>query len=854
MIIEAYRQLFLWLWSFLGFFGAIVGISVIVSLVCLPLYAIIGKMVAKENELQAELNPLVSDLKLKYTDDSGSYQAALERLYARYQYNPFLAIRKVLPLFVALPFLFLTYYMLEGTSELNGISFLCFKNVGEADGLLFGINLLPFVMTGINLLTAFATPGMTNKDRNQAVFIALFFLVLLYTANAALMIYWCMNQLFNLLRSLYIDQWTGAKLLGSRIAALRHLPSATWVWLTSTRLEAISLALFLASIYMALMIVMEVWFFNCFISKFLVVPTILAAISVQALAAMRARGKWMLLPSLIFVVPVLLAFGLIVIAALAFFAPTTVQRFIAVFNPLLSFYVILGVWTLMRVVIVLVGCQVHAVILSAFLKESHWLLLPVILALHYSFSSELVKLPMDSVLMLAVELLLPAVLMAIWVAAVFSARISISSLCRVGILFVSAAYLVPMISQETGKMLAYHNNLVVRLVFMGVIIWISLRLKERKPICVGLLLLLGLTGINAVYQRFAINEEIAAREVETGSEAELAFKAAHATRSNNVYLLVYDSYCHDEILEDYKIPSRLHEILLPRGFTRYDAYSVGSDTVVSMGNSFAIGGETQGSVRSMMVGNNPLCDFLKRDGYKTSYILGAYDMPGRGERMPGDYYFPAPQAVTRLENVLFTCILKGYLSQSANTFNSYTSEEWLTEKRRVLSDCSPTKAFVYAHSEWPGHATANEAYRKSMAEEIAAFALRVKKADKEIEEDIKLVLSKDDDALIIVASDHGSCLRLCERGDFGRLDLLDRCGIQLYIRWPKGYQPTLNLKCLTNVFLEVMICLSGDTSLARFAVEGSSLPVQTPLKAPAGAIVNGVIQTGRDKGKSLFVQ
>lgn len=854
MIIEAYRQLFLWLWSFLGFFGAIVGISVIVSLVCLPLYAIIGKMVAKENELQAELNPLVADLKLKCADDSGSYQAALERLYARYQYNPFLAIRKVLPLFVALPFLFLTYYMLEGTLELNGVSFLCFKNVGEADGLLFGINLLPFVMTGINLMTAFATPGMTSKDRNQAVFIALFFLVFLYTANAALMIYWCMNQLFNLLRSLYIDQWTGAKLLGSRIAAIRHLPSATWEWLTPTRLEAISLALFLASIYMALMIVMEVWFFNCFISKFLVGPTILAAISVQALATMRARAKWTLLPGLTFIVPALLAFGLMVVAALSFLAPTTVQHFIAVYDPLLNFYVIAGVWTLLRGINFIRNRQSRREILPAFFAESHWLLLPIIFALHYSFSSELVKLPADSVFMLAVELLIPAVLVALVTSMMFSTRISVSTLCRVGILFASAAYLVPMISQETGKMLAYHNNLVVRFVFIGTIIWAALRLTARKPICVGLLLLLGLTSVNAVYQRCAINKEVSARSESIGSEAEQAFKMAKAKRTNNIYLLVYDSYCHDEILLRYNIPSRLHEILLPHGFARYDAYSVGSDTVVSMGNSFAIGGVTQGSVRSMMVGNNPFCDFLERADYETSYILGAYDMPGRGELMPGDFYFPSAQKVTRLENVLYACILTGYLSQSPNTFNSYTSEDWEDEKRRVINATSQTKNFVYAHSEWPGHATANEAYRKSMSEEISAYAARVVKADAKIEEDINLILAKDDDAIVIVASDHGSMLTLCERGDYGRLDLLDRCGIQLYIRWPKGYQPTLDLKCLTNVFLEAMICLSGDSSLARFAVEGESLPVQAPLKAPAGAIVNGVIQTGRDKGKSLFVQ
>lgn len=852
-IITGYRWIFLQMASVLGPGWSIVALSFICSALMAPLMKAVGGIVKRETDYQSVINPQLEVIKAKYASDMERH-LHIQRLYSRYSYSPLSAVKKVMPLFVQIPFLLLTYYMLKGTAELSGVSFLFLKDLGKADALIpvLHANLLPLVMTGVNILTVFATPSFTQKDWTQAIGIALLFLVLLYTAPSALLLYWTLNNTITCVRTLLAKKGEGARLLGARITALRHLPSVTWAWLTPPRLEAISLALFLVSLYMALMIVMNVWFFNCFISRILVCPILLAAISLQSLAALRAHGKISVAAILTIVLPAVLSCGLIGVAALSFFAPKTVQPIMAVYKPLNCFYVMAGIWLLIHALVLFFNRKACSEVFPSFLQEAHWLLLPVVLALHYSFSSALVKLPADSVFFLAVKLVIPAVLVSLSMALIFGKRISAQKLCRVGIVFVCAAYLVPMISLESGKILAYGSNLVVRLVFIAALVFASLRMNARKPILISLLLLFVMTGANAVYQRYAISEEVSARAETTGSEAERSFKAATATRSNNVYLLIYDSYSHDEVLQDLGVSSRLHEILIPRGFTRYDAYSVGSDTVKSMGNSFAIGGVTQGSIRSMMAGNNPFCDFLKRAGYSTSYLLCAYDMPGRGELMPGDYYFPAPQAVTRLENILFTCILRGYLSQSANTFNSYSSEEWTAEKRRVLRNCPSSNAFVYAHCEWPAHATANEAYRKSMAEEIAAYAERVVKADAEIEADLDLVLSKNDDALIIVASDHGSCLRLCERGDYGRLDLLDRCGIQLYIRWPKNYQPTLDLKCLTNVFLETMICLSGDSSLARFAVEGESLPVQAPLKAPAGAIVNGVIQSGRDKGKSLF--
>jgi hypothetical protein len=46
--------------------------------------------------------------------------------------------------------------------------------------------------------------------------------------------------------------------------------------------------------------------------------------------------------------------------------------------------------------------------------------------------------------------------------------------------------------------------------------------------------------------------------------------------------------------------------------------------------------------------------------------------------------------------------------------------------------------------------------------------------------------------------------------------------------------------------------MSGHTSLAKYKSEGESLRIQYPLRAPAGAIKNSIIQSGIDSGKNIF--
>ncbi|MCB5231341.1 MAG: YidC/Oxa1 family membrane protein insertase [Candidatus Cloacimonas sp.] len=123
-------------------------------------------------------------------------------LYKRYNYHPILALRSAFPLILQLPFLFAAYHMLSNMEALQGVSFWLIKDLALPDGMILGENILPILMTVINILTALLTPGFTKKDKVQTFVIAGLFLALLYNAASALLVYWTTNNLIFFIRTL----------------------------------------------------------------------------------------------------------------------------------------------------------------------------------------------------------------------------------------------------------------------------------------------------------------------------------------------------------------------------------------------------------------------------------------------------------------------------------------------------------------------------------------------------------------------------------------------------------------------------------------------------------------------------
>jgi len=191
-LIIGYRFIFLCLYSFTHNYGiALILLSIITSVVINFFNKLLKVYPDRQAQIQTILQPQIEQIKSSYKGEKR--QKRIVTLYKKYRYHPILSLRSAVPLLIQLPFLLAAYYMLSNAEFLHEISFGIIKDLSKPDALLFGFNLLPIIMTAINIITAIITPNFSKKDLIQAVFIALLFLVLLYNSVSSLLLYWTPN-------------------------------------------------------------------------------------------------------------------------------------------------------------------------------------------------------------------------------------------------------------------------------------------------------------------------------------------------------------------------------------------------------------------------------------------------------------------------------------------------------------------------------------------------------------------------------------------------------------------------------------------------------------------------------------
>ena len=184
---------------------AILVLSLVVNTVLLPLYHMADKWQQEERAKQDKMADKVAEIKQAFQGQERFMM--LKTLYRQNHYHPIMAVRNSVGFLIQVPFFFAAYQLLSHFPALNGQSFGPFANLGLPDGLLtigdLHINVMPFVMTGINLLSAFVyTKGLSAKDKIQLYVFAGIFLVLLYTSPVGLVLYWTLNNVYSLGKNL----------------------------------------------------------------------------------------------------------------------------------------------------------------------------------------------------------------------------------------------------------------------------------------------------------------------------------------------------------------------------------------------------------------------------------------------------------------------------------------------------------------------------------------------------------------------------------------------------------------------------------------------------------------------------
>lgn len=184
---------------------SLVILSFSVSVISLPVYHIAEKWQDKERSIQKKLKPKIDEFKSIFK--GAVLNTYINTLYRQNNYHPFHAVRSSFGLLIQIPFFFAAYHLLSNYPYFNGMTAFIFKDLGKPDGLVkIGgavINILPFIMTAVNLLSsAVYSKKLGRNEKVQVYGISILFLLLLYNASSALLIYWTCNNLFSLFKNL----------------------------------------------------------------------------------------------------------------------------------------------------------------------------------------------------------------------------------------------------------------------------------------------------------------------------------------------------------------------------------------------------------------------------------------------------------------------------------------------------------------------------------------------------------------------------------------------------------------------------------------------------------------------------
>ena len=185
---------------------ALVGVSLAVSLLTLPLYAVARKFEDEERALQLKMKSKVDRIKTFFKGDE--QYMLLSTYYRQNHYHPIMQLRSAFGILIQIPFFTAAYSCLSHMPALHGHSLLFIANLGQPDALFkiggFSVNVLPLLMTAINCVSgAVYTKGLPLREKLQVYLLALLFVVLLYNSPSGLVIYWTMNNVFSLVKNVF---------------------------------------------------------------------------------------------------------------------------------------------------------------------------------------------------------------------------------------------------------------------------------------------------------------------------------------------------------------------------------------------------------------------------------------------------------------------------------------------------------------------------------------------------------------------------------------------------------------------------------------------------------------------------
>ena len=327
-------------------------------------------------------------------------------------------------------------------------------------------------------------------------------------------------------------------------------------------------------------------------------------------------------------------------------------------------------------------------------------------------------------------------------------------------------------------------------------------------------------------------------------------------KKKNIYILIYESYPNKETLEFYGFDNTNQiKFLEENGFKVYNGiYSSGGLSIASTSRLLEIKGELAQHGRHYLSGNAFSLDILKANGYKT---IGLFKSPHFFGSSPitWDEFYPEGDVKKMGGKTLTKAIFEGEFRFDIFDDN-FKYEKYLELKNKYLTS-NNKNTFFYTHGGYPGHSQNSGKCRKN---EKSLYFENMKKANKEMKQDVSNLLKNDPNSIIILLSDHGpyltkNCreLRGYEISTIDRYDVQDRYGTFLSIYWPKDISIIdHNIQIIQDIFPTLFSNITNNKNLFDELKIERKFFDRYNTKVAGVNVFNGILKGGRDDGKPLF--
>ena len=202
-----FEFIFVFATKFTGHYGwSVIILSLVMNFLLLPLYRRTDIIQEEARDTEEKLKKGVDHIKKSFSGDER--MMILQTYYRQNNYKPTDALKGSVSLLLEVPFFMAAYQFLSGLPLLEGVSFGFIRDLSQPDALFvvgaFTVNVLPVVMTVVNFISsAMYLKGFPLKTKIQLYAMAVFFLVFLYESPSGLVMYWTMNNLFSLVKTIF---------------------------------------------------------------------------------------------------------------------------------------------------------------------------------------------------------------------------------------------------------------------------------------------------------------------------------------------------------------------------------------------------------------------------------------------------------------------------------------------------------------------------------------------------------------------------------------------------------------------------------------------------------------------------